>query len=293
MTEKMKPALHTLIRVGKISYTNSLPFYHHLDRRELSCKEPESFSIDFYEGVPAQINQAMQEGRLDIAPVSSLEFLNHQKDYLLLPHLAIGSRDFSGSVLLVSREKIEGLNKAKIALTRQSLSSAVLLKILLRFKYKFSNEFVSLDGSPEELLRNREAALVIGDDALFYRSAEFVYKYDLSELWWNWTGKPFCFAVWAVRREFATHHREELSAFYFRLQKNLETNLADIEKLLREGMNLSFMDERFAKLFGYLFNLNYGMDPLVREGLELFFRMAERLGVSPHPHKLEFFDPTA
>ena len=264
-------------RIGKICYMNSIPFYHRLTE------------FEFYEAVPAKLNAAMQDGRVDIAPISSLEYLNHQKDYVLLPYFAIGSRDFSGSVLLLSKEKIEGLNGERIALSRESLSSAALLRILLRFRYKFENEFVTGDSNPEPMLAANKAALVIGDDALFYQPKEFVYKYDLSELWWNWTGKPFCFALWAVRREFAEARHEEVAEFSQRLRQNLIRNLVDIETLVKEAFGMTFMDERFPKVFVYLFNLTYTLDDSMREGLELFYRLAHRLGISPRPRTLEFF----
>ncbi|MBI3312865.1 MAG: menaquinone biosynthesis protein [Candidatus Omnitrophica bacterium] len=284
----MKPSLKTKtgIRVGRISYINAIPFYHRL----ASTTAESAAQYEFYEGHPAKVNAAMSHGKVDVAPISSLEYLNHQKDYLLLPDLAIGSRDFSGSVLLFSKEKISGLNKKRIALSKRSLSSATLLRILFKYKYKFDNDFVSESGDPEEMLADYTAALVIGDEALLYQPKEFVYKYDLSELWWDWTNKPFCFAVWAVRREFAANSPEELRAFYRKLKKNLEANLRDIETLLKDSIDVTFLDDRFPKLFGYLFNLNYGLDLSMREGLELFFRLAQRLGVSPRPAKIEFAD---
>ena len=275
--------LKTKTLVGKIGYTNCLPFYHGLEK---AC----DYTIGFHETFPSKINLAMRLAKIDLAPVSSLEYLNHQKKYVLLPDFVIGSRDFSGSVLLFSRSKIEKLNQAKIALSRESLSSAALLRILLKFKFKFENRFVSMDSDPDRMLAKADAALVIGDSALFHKPEEFVYKYDLSELWWNWTGKPFCFAVWAVRREFAETRAGEVSAFCRTLRRNLDANLVDIEKLLKESLGLGFMDARFSKIFGYLFNLSYGMDPSMREGLELFYRFANRLGISPRLKNLEFFN---
>ncbi len=278
----MKSEVKTLIRVGRISYVNAVPFYHRL-------KGNDSIDLEFLADCPARINQAMHEGKVDIAPVSSLEYLNHQKNYMILPDLVIGARDFSGSVLLLSKEKIEGLDGAKIALTSQSLSSAVLLKVLLRFKFKFENQFETASGTPDELLAGRRAALVIGDDALLYHPKEFVYKYDLSELWWNWTAKPFCFALWVVHKEFARKHPEEVVLFYQQLKENLHRNLTDIETLMKESLQLNFLDTNFPKIFGYLFNLSYGFDQAMQEGLELYYRLAHQLEVSPQPEKLEFF----
>ena len=232
----------------------------------------------------------MRRRKIHVAPISSLEYLNHQKDYLLLPSAVIASRDFSGSVLLISHEKIEGLDGETIALTRESLSSAVLLRILLRFKYKFQNRFVLVNQDPHAMLSKYKAGLVIGDNALLFRSQSFFYKYDLSDLWWNWTEKPFCFALWAVQRKFAKENPEVISNFLNSLIRTLQKNLSDLESLLKETLDMSFLHQDFPRIFGYLFNLIYEMDTAIQEGLLLYFRLAHRLGISPKPQKLEFFD---
>lgn len=265
-------------RVGQISYTNCIPFYYQLQE------------FDFLKAVPAEVNQAMHNGSVDIAPVSSLEYLNHAEDYYMLPGFAIAAREFSGSVILFSKQKIELLDGAQIALTRESLSSSVLLKILLKFKYEFQNEFAVENSDPEEMLKKYAAALVIGDDALFYHPKDFIYKYDLSDLWWHWTGKPFCFAVWAVRRAFADKHPEVVEQFCCELKKNLESNLSDLEGLIKGAMRLSFLDEKFSKVFGYLFNLNYSLDSETLHGLRLFYSLSNRLNGSVKPERINFFE---
>lgn len=284
----MSTHLKAAARVGKISYINCLPFYHRLF--ENASWDPSRYEI--YEAYPTKINLAMRAGKIDIAPVSSLEYLNHQDKYMILPDLAIGSRDFSGSVLLLSKEKIENLDGEKVVLSRQSLSSAALLRILLRFKYKFKNDFVSSSAAPSEMMKSSKAALVIGDEALFFESEEFVYKYDLSELWWNWTDKPFCFSLWAVRKDYAAAHADEVSSFWREVCENRTRNLTDIEGLLKDSMKISFMDAKFSKVYGYFFNLNYYLDEGTLEGLELFYRLANRLGLSPKARKLDFFKPS-
>ena len=277
----MKSSPKVLTRVGKIRYTNCLPFYHRLN---------ETSDFEFFETYPVEVNQALAQGKVEIAPVSSLEYLKNQSQYLLLPGMSIASRDFAGSVLLLSCKKIEDLNGAKIALSQESLSSAALLQILLKSKLKFENSFETVPSDPEKMTAEYEAALVIGDDALFYQPREFVYKYDLAELWWNWAGKPFCFALWAVRKKFAEQFPEEVAFFWQRLKKNTEANLTDIETLIKDAAGLTFLDDKFPKVFGYLFNLNYGLDPETLGGLELFYRLAHRLGVAPKPAKPEFLN---
>lgn len=280
----MKDASLTTLKIGKIKYINALPFYHNL------CTQ-EPGQVEFFENYPTKINLALRNKKIHAGLISSLEYLNHQDDYLLLPGLGIGSRDFSGSVLLLSHEKIEGLDGETIALTRESLSSAVLLRILLKFKYKFQNRFVLTSQDGHSMLDKHRACLVIGDHALFFQPRSFVYKYDLSELWWNWVEKPFCFALWAVQKKVAKENPEELANFLVNLRGTVGRNLTDLEGLIKEALSMSFIDAAFPKVFGYLFNLIYGMDASMEEGLQLYFRLAHRLGFSPKPRKLEFFEP--
>lgn len=282
----MKSRESTCIRLGRIHYHNTLPFYHGL----ASSIGENGLELECLSGSPTQMNQKMREGEVDIAPISSLEYLNHQDHYVLLPDLCIGSRDFSASVLLVSKERIEGLNGATISLSEESLSAATLLKILLKFKYRFQNTFLIMPSNPEEMLRTSQACLVIGDEGLFFRPKEFVHKTDLSHVWWDWTEQPFCFSLWAVRGDYYSQHPEEVHSFYRTLKANLEKNLVDIEKLLREGLGLTLASERFATVFGYFFNLSYGLDDSMKKGLQLFFERAHELGVSPLPKQLEFIE---
>lgn len=282
----MKAEAATRLRLGRIRYLNTLPFYHGL----ASPSGKNGFDLEWESGPPSEINQKIREGKIDVAPISSLEYLNHQEKYLLFPDFCIGSRDFSTSVLLLSKERMEGLDGATLSLSEESLSAATLVKILLKFKFKFQNRFRVEPSNPAEMLTRSRGCLVIGDDALFFRPREFVFKTDLSEAWWDWTKLPFCFSLWAVRRAHYEEHSNEIRRLYRRLKSNLERNLEDLEKLLREGLGLTLADEKFPTVFGYLFNLNYHLDSSMREGLELFFHFAHRLGVSPRLGKLEFIE---
>jgi len=275
-------ALKEKIRIGRITYVNTTPFYYQLFG--------EASQIAFVEGAPTDINDLMSKGLIDVAPISSLEYALHQDRYVLLPNLCIGSRDFSRSVLLFSRERMDGLNKAKIVLSKKSLSSVVLLKILLKFKYRFENDFVIGSGTPDEMLKEGKAVLAIGDDALFYKPKEFLYKYDLSELWWNWAELPFCFSVWAVRHKYYEEHPREVYEFYRKLKGTAERNLQDLETLLKEALGFTVADDQFSQLFGYLFNLNYFLDQEMKEGLELFYRLAARAELAPKVNEIRFIE---
>lgn len=270
------------LRVGRINYVNTTPFYYGLfGPEERVCVT---------EGSPAEMNALMRNDQLDFAPISSLEYALHQDKYYLFPDLCIGSRDFSRSVLLFSKERIEGLNEETIVLSQKSLSSQTLLKILLKFRYQFKNHFITGRGLPEEMLEQGKAALAIGDDALFYKPKEFLFKYDLSELWWDWKQLPFCFSVLAVQRKFYEEWPKETFRFYRRLKENTEKNLQDLESLIRDSLDITLADNRFATVFGYLFNLNYHFDAEMLQGLELFYEYAHEAGFIPKVNGIRFLE---
>jgi chorismate dehydratase len=279
----MKTLTRTIAKVGKIQYKNCLPFYYELFER--SEYHPEQ--VKLYENYPTKINEAMRKGTIDIAPVSSLEYANHQDLYDVIPGVTVATKDYAGSVILFSKKKIDSLNGAKIALTNQSLSSATLLKVLLKSAYKFENEFQVVTASNKAA--SSDAVLLIGDEALFFKSERFPYKYDLGKLWWDWTEKPFCFALWVVRKEFARKNRVWVNEFSQNLKINLQRNLTNIEGFLKESLGIHFLDEEFSILYGYYFNLHYFLDEDVIEGMELFFRLSKRLGLSPKQEKISFF----
>ncbi|MFH1799870.1 MAG: menaquinone biosynthesis protein [Candidatus Omnitrophota bacterium] len=278
---------NTGLRIGKIHYLNCLPFYSGLVEM-LRAKGVES-EISFFESYPSEINQALEKGEIDVAPVSSLEYLQYQDDYFLLPDLAIGTRLFARSVLLLSKIKIEHLYGSVIALSRESLSSAGLVRILLSKKYGHRNTFELTGQDPEAMLQKYPAALVIGDQALFCQPKELVYKYDLGELWRSWTGKPFVFALWAARKDFAARHPVWLWALAESLKENLSKNLANLEGLLKQGLGIGPSDKRFCQTLGYLGNLHYALDADMKEGVLRFFELAHEEGLAPAPKPLEFF----
>ena len=279
----------THLKVGKIRYLNCLPFYFGL--MEMLRAKGMGQEMSFFESYPSEINQAMERGEIDAAPVSSLEYLQHQKDYLLLPDLGIGTRLFARSVLLISKKKIEQLDHSVIALSRESLSSAALVRILLNKKYNHRNTFELTDQDPEAMLSKYSAALVIGDQALFCQPKELVYKYDLGELWQSWTGKPFVFALWAVRESFAVQHPELVRSFSETLKENLLRNLEDVEGLLKQALGVTPGDKKFCQLLGYLANLQYSLDQDMKNGVLRFFELAHEEGLAPAaPQPLRFLE---
>ena len=88
----------------------------------------------------------------------------------------------------------------RIALDEGSRTSAALAQVLLRKKYSVKPDIVPLplDRSAEEV--EADAVLLIGDRAMHACLPGFRFAFDLGEEWDDWTGLPFVYAVWAVRK---------------------------------------------------------------------------------------------
>ncbi|MBI5181038.1 MAG: menaquinone biosynthesis protein, partial [Nitrospirae bacterium] len=197
------------LRVGEINYSNCIPIFYTLKKRHYI----EGYT--FIQGIPSELNQLISDGRIDISPSSSIEYAINPEKYLILPDLSISSVKRVESILLFSQFRIEDLNNKTIGLTKASATSTVLLKILLKRLYGYSNTFIDTEESLEDGLKKYPAYLLIGDEALNENiNKKGLFVYDLGKLWYNLTGKPFVFALWLVRKESASFQKGLIAQFY-------------------------------------------------------------------------------
>jgi chorismate dehydratase len=149
------------LRIGKIPYANLFPIFYYLENKSNHS------GYRFIKGVPSTLNRMLREGRLDISPSSSIEFLRNKDKYSILPFLSISSSGPINSILLFSKYQLDDLRGKTIAVSSESETSAVLLKIIL-------NEFLSLRcrfratrrSSIKNILTSSPAVLLIGDTAM-------------------------------------------------------------------------------------------------------------------------------
>jgi chorismate dehydratase len=194
-------------RVGHIDFLNCLPLFWGLARTG------SLLDVDLRRDTPDALSDALAAGRLDIAPISLMEFLRNADDLVALPDIAVGSDGPVMSCLIVSREPLESLDGAPVALASTSRTSVRLADLLLTEAVGVKPEYFVSPPDLASMLRDAPAAVVIGDVALRAALSEArtmnLRVYDLGEMWRDWTGLPFVFAVFAARREFV--EREPLT----------------------------------------------------------------------------------
>jgi chorismate dehydratase len=82
----------------------------------------------------------------------------------------------------------------------------------------------------EDLIAAGGSALLIGDRALRMagRLPKGVRIYDLGELWYRFTGLPFVFALWIVRRRAFVEHPQAIREFRQRLERSMSRAFTDL-----------------------------------------------------------------
>ncbi len=270
----------SVIRIGHFEFLNGYPLYYGLEKGEgWGC-------FELVRGVPTMLNGMLLAGRLDISPVSSIEYAAHPERLLLFPSTSITADGAVDSIRLISKRPIDEIGS--VALTGQSATSVVLLKILLGQRYGLRPDYSALSGSVEAALESGlDAVLLIGDQALeaYYRG-DWQLSYDLGELWKEFTGLPMVFALWAVRRRFFEARPDETQEVQDRLLHSLQycrSHWGEVVEAAARQYPFSPV-----LLGSYFAKLGYDLSEDCRLGLKEFFRRAAAIGEVGQVPRLEF-----
>src|SRR5919106_3812243 len=175
------------IKVGRVPYLHCEPFYFDMERR----------GIELYEMVPSALAFAAQEGEIDAGLAPLVDCFRLEDRFQPVSGFCVASTERAGSVFLYSTKPIEELGGARIGITDEESTAPKLLQVLLSQRYRAQPEaYVSLR-------EPNDAFLLVGNRALRQRRGArgFPHKYDLGQEWNVWTGLPFVFSRWIVRKD--------------------------------------------------------------------------------------------
>jgi len=166
------------MRIGCVPYDHAKPFGVNWKVGEVVWDHPK------------ELVGRLKSGEVDLALVPVWEILTGPS-YRVVDGLAVGSRGEVRSVVVFHDKRLSDCDG--ISLTPHSMSSVQLWRVVSQGALGFRLEEKE----------SGEARLRIGDEALrewTKRKGRGVA--DLGKAWWDWTGKPFVFAVWALRSGF-------------------------------------------------------------------------------------------
>ncbi len=255
-------------RLGHIQFLNCLPLYYGLVKNDVLL------DVELVKAAPRDLTGMLLDGELDIAPIPAIEYARHADDLVLLPDIAISSDGEVQSILLLSKVPVEGLDGRLVALTNTSRTSQVLTRVLLARHWGVFPEYVEMPPDIGQMMRDADAALLIGDDALraYWDPPADLEIYDLGAEWTAWTDLPMVYAVWAVRREFAEKRPDAVS----NVAEALNGSLAYCRAHLEDISDYAARWESFpsAQFLSYFDTLQFRFEPRYREGLTRYLTEA-------------------
>ena len=146
---------------------------------------------------PSQCAELLHANSIDVGMIPSIEYCRGD-EYRIVPGMGIISEGDVASVALFARKPLSQVRT--VAADTSSRTSNGLLRILCAERFGIEPEFRPMPPQPERMFQECDAALIIGDPALYLDPTEYgVEKIDLGREWTAMTGLPFVWAFWAGR----------------------------------------------------------------------------------------------
>jgi chorismate dehydratase len=273
------------LRISAISFLNTAPLMWDFENGDSAARLRQNFEVSYT--IPSHCAQQLKEGSADIGiiPVAAYTEIS---DLAIVPDVAIAARNRVRSILLVSKAPLEKIRS--VATDDSSRTSAALVEIYLRKFVGGNPGFTRQKPDLKQMLQWHDAALLIGDPALKARTDGY-YVYDLAEEWRRWTGRPFVFAFWAVRKAALQDRTQELSIAQV-FQQSRDNGLRHIPEIAAAwAPKLGLADKLIQDYLTE--NVDYSLDQENLEGLRLFFQYGLELGIFARAAEPEFLPPSS
>ncbi len=251
--------------IGKIPYLNSVPFYHHFEKRQFKILPV----------VPRRMGVLEEKEQIVAGPFSLMDYFRQEEKLELLP-FCIATRDQVKSVMLFSNHGWLDLDGKTIGITDDTATSVRLLQVLLEKKYNVKAKFERMHSGVNNFSQY-DAVLLIGDEALHrnkYGLADFELVYDLAKEWYDWKKMPFVFAVWAVKKSLPAETKAELISQIEQSLAQSQDHFGEIGELHGKRIGLEYDDVE-----EYLEGFNYRLGEREKEAMKEFKDLTQTITV--------------
>ena len=260
------------VRVGAVSYLNARPLSHHLNRW------PDRFSLRYDE--PSRCATLLHEGAIDFGLIPSIEYSNG--DYRIVPGIGVISDGPVASVALFTKVPVARVRS--VALDTSSRTSTALMRVLCDRHFHITPAFLPHGPDLPAMLQRCDAALLIGDRALFADPGALgVEKVDLGTEWLTMTGLPFVYAFWAGVPGVLS--QGDVAC----LQEARDAGAREVDGIVAS----LFPAEPEKQAIGSRYlreNIRFDLGQREQQGFELFARLAAGAGAAPAPRPVAFYE---
>ena len=263
-------------KIGAVSYLNTKPLVDGL--AETVGGDRVVFDL------PSRLSDRLAAGELEVGLIPIVEAALNP-DYTVISDACIACHGPVRSVKIVSRVEPERIRT--LALDAGSRTSVVLARVLLACRHGVHPECRSLPIDEDWRAAPEDAVLVIGDRAMeglaSTDSSGFQFEWDLGATWRDWTGLPFVFAVWSAIPD-ADH--DGLANL---LGSCRDRGLESLERIATEQASAYGLSPESCLVY-LRDQLHFFLGPSEREGLALFFRLAQEQSLLTEISPLKYHD---
>ncbi|MGX1757000.1 menaquinone biosynthetic enzyme MqnA/MqnD family protein [Streptomyces lydicus] len=246
--------------MGHIQFLNCLPLYWGLARTGTLL------DLDLTKDTPEKLSEQLVRGELDIAPVTLVEFLRAADDLVAFPDLAVGCDGPVMSCVIVSQKPLDQLDGARVALGSTSRTSVRLAQLLLAEKIGVRPDYYTCPPDLGLMMQEADAAVLIGDAALRANLHDGprlgLQVHDLGQMWKDWTGLPFVFAVWATRREYLEREPEVVRKVHEAFLASRDLSLEEVAKVAEQAARWETFDEPVLERYFTTLDFRFGSEQL-------------------------------
>ena len=261
-----------VVRIGAVSYLNARPLVVGLEARR------DRFQVRY--DLPSTCARLLHAREIDLGLIPSIEYLRGE-GYAMVPDCAVVSDGPVESVAIFTKVPISRVRT--LALDTSSRTSVALTRVMTAKYFDIGPRFLDEGPALETMVQHADAALLIGDPALFADHQRLgLEKIDLGQAWKDFTGLPFVYACWTGQPAALT-----------------TKDVGDLQKARAEGAAAPedvasgyYRDDPDKAAIGAEYlrtNIRFRMGEREQAGLERFFALAAEVGVVPTAQALRWY----
>lgn len=262
------------VKLGVFGFLNAKPLIYAIEENKIK------HNFELIYDIPSQVAVNLLNKQINAGLVPSIHYAKYSVKYRIVPEICIASHGAVESIRLYFKKDLNDIKT--VATDISSMTSVILARIILSEKYDVRPKFVAMKPNLEEMLSKADAALLIGDNALFESSGDESYL-DLGDEWDDLTGLPFVYALWVGRRDSLS--KDDVLA----LIEAKKYGLQNIDVICEKASERYGID--FDSCKSYLTeNLQYDLGELEIEGMKEFFTYAFYYGVIEFIPEIKFYE---
>ena len=254
-----RPALRQPLRIGAVSYLNTVPLVWGMLHGQQQARAELSFSI------PSLCADRLKDSETDLGIVPVAEIARN--DWQIVSDVGITCSGAVRSILLCSRMPFR--NVKTLAADESSRTSVELARVILRERYGVEPVICPAAPQLDRMLASADAALVIGDPALRIQpESDDCECLDLGLEWFELTRLPMVFAAWA-----GNFGPEEANALQELTRGSYEFGKAHIHEIVEAEYQARGITAELAREY-LTRHIQFEIGPAQRRGLQAFLELA-------------------